>query len=1661
MLTENNTYAFCADYSSLSACLFAIQTAEENGSFANDELLIQLLNRFENDLLRKLYFRTIRLLGALYQVDGVPQTYLGGDFTNRDFILRDFNIGYLQTNGPITDLSAYLAGDFEDEDFTHLDFWVGFQDLENAGYASVFKTITNIFAELCSRSSEISNGEKWVLDAALLPFLDGFDELKAYLQNKGLNLCTDTEVINNNDAGVFLQASGSNGTTGVAEGLHLRWALSGELGENHIPKGSYYNDKTAQGLFNRANDYVRIYRTTYLSPVLVTLDFEAKRPVINFGLKTWSYVLVNTIGALKITNRVKLIFEDAGLYNQLALTLDPQLYFYDFLKSYTGIIRVELVKKSGFRFSFGFGDNDGAAVLKIEANCFAGTDSANAQVVRKTFNSATTIAPEILADNIQSIRLKKTPGSVLKSISFETYDDFLKSRNESDWQEVGSGFGLSLDDALVYERLENENYQIDNLWPQYNQGTRVRVSNYQQKWSVSAPGEPSLKDAVLTYLSLSENDSRALDTIKKADATEFDQGFQISYVDVLNLQASDYHMARMLGLGHIDTEVSEGDDLKYIYQLRYLNRREITDNSFLEHRYTTLPVSKSDERLPEKPRIAPVSYGLPNPKAAGNGIFDVAGYTPLDRVRAVNITRIPYADEISLADFFSELSATVNENIFERPKAVAYGVEYRAQGQSSYQKPEIIQEKSLGKLFYAHDDDYPGLGVVETALVPDNEQSLYVHFERNQGVHFYAIYGVNWFSRASELSDEEATDATLFPKINTLVPPDNLTVQYLQKEETPVLTTSREQGWLAARENLFPGQDTALTRVTFNYTDIVDISPITDPNTSPTDIVRANEVKALFNPVLPLQLAGQINRIEPVGNTGEQLMLYLGSYLQINGELINPQVSSQDLFRFTNSILSTAQGQFKIVELLGGPTGLRVLIEKNKSYDTVSDSTESDYYGTRTKYTSPEPGSRFTITENLSKAENWNPLSARINIYSFADAANPVLETYTDSEGNISRFWIGGINEPAIITPLFGQGNTEDIAGLYKISFDSSFTLPVHPQGTVLPYDPGNAQANAPENLHSPFVEWYKGTVRLLTNGNEEKKTLEVLRIENTGILTLYVLDADYEQDPIIISSGTQDAVEVNFHPGYRVYYFAEPAGLFNAEHILPLGQENQRKTIFGLQVLDTRVNGSGFSSAVSIPGVLMSHRIVEPLKPDAPIITNQRVRADATGKASLTFDLKVNIGQGGNARKPFGFSFYRIAAEDVISSLYEQETVNEIYNELAKLTLDSFASQRFYELINLVFDENNPSSFNVFEALPNPYGFPVPDKASLVETGDDLQVRREKYESAILANLLPLTQQVPIFSFLKTGFQTENLAPVIRDLDGNLLLENDPAFNPFPMVRKYIKPEAPNDIYIRFTDYFLDESSRDHYFYAATETTNELVNGDLSLFSGPVSIINTIKPDIPVLAGFRINPAINGEAITVDFSINPIASVDQVSKIRVYRSITLSAIEHPVNIAPFFDVDVEVASLLGYQITDSFEDFFTIPYGDFLHYKFYAIRTIINEYGENEDIFSSGSTTINVKLIDTTNPTAPDIFYNQQDNLIWWPQTISNGNYYLYQQNTRGNWQRIFSSPSAGNQPIEYELPENLSFEDEEGNRIYYRFKVQVENSSGLFNLEEKELTI
>ena len=65
-------------------------------------------------------------------------------------------------------------------------------------------------------------------------------------------------------------------------------------------------------------------------------------------------------------------------------------------------------------------------------------------------------------------------------------------------------------------------------------------------------------------------------------------------------------------------------------------------------------------------------------------------------------------------------------------------------------------------------------------------------------------------------------------------------------------------------------------------------------------------------------------------------------------------------------------------------------------------------------------------------------------------------------------------------------------------------------------------------------------------------------------------------------------------------------------------------------------------------------------------------------------------------------------------------------------------------------------------------------------------------------------------------------------------------------------------------------------------------------------------------------------------------------------------------------------------------------------------------------------------------------------------------------QLNRAGNWQTIFEITSNDEANLHYTLPDPLpKYDTDDEIELYHRFKVTVQNPSGLLNIEEKVITI
>lgn len=1622
MPTVNNIYSYCADYSGMNGCLFAIQELYDQGDFSNYPDLINLIKAFEADALKRLFVRTFTLFGIVKDIK-IDQSFIEGDFT---------------------------------VEFSGNDYYIGqFFDRTNTGFSSKFKTITNVFSALCSDLS-ITQDQRNYLEEALSEVLDLFDQLRDYLEAYGFNPCGSLPGISyrNNSSFIHVQAAGSDGNDGVAAGIHLRWGLDGHMGDYHLPQGTFANGEADLKGYRKENDFVKLHRIKYENTAPVVVDFQQLKPIINPALFQWTYLINSSTDVASFKNRIRLIFGDQEQYASLSTTTDPSTNPFEFLSAYSGILEIENLEKTYFtgKLNFRKQAQQNSARLLLEANgkIKRGIATEIVPLIRKsvTLTSQVSEVISLTGDNLSILKLKKDAGSYIDRFEFETYHDFLETRQLSDWTEVGNGFALSLNDAEVLKRLEEPGvYAIDNLWPHYNDGAKVKVSNYQDKWSVDRPFDPALKTVLQDYLILSRTDPKALTTLGSADDPEL-PGLKISYLDMLNMVAVDFHIARMLGLGHIDTPVGTNEE-KWLYKVSYQNRKgELFSQQYI-HEYLSVPTSRLDYRIAAKPKLKPLQYRLGASDGYSNEMFDEQGYSRTDRTRVVNIGRAQFPSEALNEDFW--LNGQEQFNVIEQAYPVLYGIEYRSDTQSSYVKPEITFDSGGDDhIYYVYDQTSP-VQIPEPVPVPDNADSLYTHFEVEEGIHHYAAYAINIFSRVSEVSDEVGTDDTDFPVKNRLPLPTDISLQYIQEEDTLLFTTQKEQDWLANRIALFPGMDVSFTRLTFNWIDMIDISDYTDiQQLVLADIVKANKIKAYFKPDEVFEVRGSIANVRLLDDV-DQALVEITGYTMLNGEEQHPTIPSNKYGSFQGSWLSTPSGMFEIISVEEHNNRIQLLIRKQLLSEAVPSEIEEEFNRDSLRSV-PVYGERFSFTENMGVPPQWENIINTVDIIDLSNPNQPNIETEIDSDGIQTHVLVGGLSNSALITALDEDNDqVPDLPGYYRVLFQNGVSLAAHPQ-INLPFDELNPGANNPSGLEAAHVEWYKGCLRVpYANQPNQKKPVQVLRIVSLDPLELIIYDPVALQEPeaIKVSTDVNDQIPVNFHPGYKVYLFTEPSpAQFNSMQLEPEPSANERKVLFGLQS-----TSNTFSSRISVPTIFMVRKIIRPVQLEEILVPRLRVRPDQKGRAAFTFDRKIPL-VNGLPRAPFGFMFFRLSSQELLEALYAPQTFEAILSSLNQLEEDPFSDQRFYELVNLIFDPDNVGHFKVFDATPAPYGFPDPDRPGLIESGDNQLQRLNKYRAAIRTELLPLTEQPPIYKFIKEGQHTENKEPVIHDLDGNLLADNDSRFYPFPMVRRY-KLDNEAEIRIRFTDYNLRGSSRFFYFYTAAEITNQLVIGPLSSFTGPVGILHTAPDIAPNVLRYD---QLTGMERGIRFELAELAENKTVTKIRLYRAYAKESLSMLSNFDDFVDVDFVVNDNNSITLIDVLDG---IIFGKTVHFRLAAVRRIINELGEEENVISLPSEIISINLIDSSNPDAPELTYSLQENKLTWPATLNKGSYYLYKQQPTGNWRQIHVVTEVGPGLISYALTSPLPNMDEVGNRIYHRFKVKALNTSGLFNLIEKELTI
>lgn len=1233
----------------------------------------------------------------------------------------------------------------------------------------------------------------------------------------------------------------------------------------------------------------------------------------------------------------------------------------------------------------------------------------------------------IRSENIRSIRFDVNNGHPLR-LELETYDDYMTG---AQWQLLDR-LALTADDGVAFSRLEPVAGAVNGHWQKFNDNALVNVANYQARWTNTG----GLREGVQKYIANSDTDPRANEVLSGPDGT-----IEISLLDALRMVSLDFHVARMLGLGYLDATPG-GDSAEFIYLGMYDTEGPLDDGRgarLVRHYYMGVPTRPLDYRLPDPPVLGPVNYGLSidNGEPQSTLLTDANGYTPDGLARYVNLFAEPDADTGPLQPFF------VPPDLFcaiDKTSPVFYGVEYRKQGEGVWRKPEIAHD--------AQNKDLDTPPQFETLPLPNNNdlgRPILRHEERENGVHEYGGYGINWFSRASAVGNVVATDSTKLEKAVTLLPPANFMVQLIQSESPLMLTTTAEQVML----NNLTGPDKTLVRVTFDYHHVHDIN-----------YAFADTVELFFRPEMPRNVAGAVKSMTDDPSDSRNAVIQTRDYpFNSLGTVISPALAPALYGNFAGGVLTCQQENYIIISVSAPsvPGDGPVFTVKKNVKGNASDPGGTGTFLTVQDYVMPDmnvSGSvMFMAVENMADATSWglpNPLAKTITIGDSSWTEHQ--ETY-QQDGTSVTISLRGIWRAAAVTKDSTLG-----AGMYRIEF-TGFTMPHHPQ--------------------FPDVDWYKGIARIerASDPNAPRKVLDVLLIASLTPLVLYAHDGDDGSG----DAATGASIMVNYYQGYRAYLQADSGHHFDGPAVNPAPGEGTRRTWLGARSRDTALQ---YSSPVGIPAPVIAVEHILPLAPGPPRGADYATWPDFYFKSSYTFVI-------GFDHEPFSAAMYRANDAAILRALYSDATYDAVTAQLDLLGEDDpYRADRWRNLLGFdyIYDVPGPAhpyfdptgsspndTFRKFPAAADGYSLPNPDKPGTftgVNPGSVLPALREAIWGAFTA----LTELPLIYQLIKgPNYEPVPRAQNIRNSQGALLDPSDPEFDLAPMAKRTANPNE-----IQFTDFTLDGAGSNLFFYCGREIGNRGRLGDPGPIAGPVQLINTRPPEAPAIKRMYVREPdfIKNIGPSVQFEVNAYPEVQKVRRMLIYRATEGQNALSVRTMELVKTVDLKATNQIGklaLSLADDFENGF-VPYGDPLYYRIVALRKVKKPGGGTDWAPSQPSKLLLTTMIDVVNPEPPQITWTSNalsgtpatltNVALSWPPTAYNGTYYLDKMTSAGNWQNIHQIRT--NVAVTVNLAATalgtdvLPKEDEDEQRpIYNRFRVRVENSSGLFNLIDSVLTI
>lgn len=1600
---------------------------------------------------------------------------------------------------------------------------------------------------------------------------------------------------------LYLQAAGSTGNDGSVSGVHLRWMLKGFIGNTHLPKG---NHATTNNHFNKPDDFVRIYRAIY-NPQYTILDFQELSPnIVDNNHYLWIYHLNG--------NPFYVYFKNAVKYNQVKATIDPLTSSYSFIQSY-GSELIEVDHKTTLSFAVTLrGISASTAIqaetLSVENNSLTAIKYVTA---RKDFTEQGRFEEE----NIRAVRFK---ANHVKQLLFERYADALETNtDQNNWSFIGA-YALTDADSIAENRLEatSGTADIHGQWPRFNDNETVNKDNYINRWNGTETQsygteyyeyyDRRLKTTIKRYIEITDEqptNPTAIEaipfstTLPEGVETQDQDVQSISNLKILRLGSMDYHLARMMGLGHIDNSINTSQqEEKYFYLAEYVtldninNGQQDANAEEIQHLYLSLPTAMINERLPIPVNLSEPILGTNNPEGNSlTGLIDEEGYLFDGKQRFISLVIDDLLESQTNIDFYE---TNVQFSTSESTEPVYLGLEYKLfdpanPNASNWRKPELSNTSDFHNYIAS---GTPTVVNNETIplLIPEAGETLFLHREREEGWHRYSSYSINWFGR-SQMSTIFWDLETKFKPQNRLLPPSNAKACLIVEESPLMLTSADEQAMYntLVQNNV---ADKTLIRLTFDHHIDQDrltyqinqesMGSFTDP-LHPDAIFKddkevfADRINLFFRNRPPKTVAGKIKSIEPHSNSALAIIRTEPYQLVSTGDEIVPEISNGQLSHFIGSVFMFNSIKYIIHEVVQstisgeGPifTVYKQIISEAMINGADPDSNmplELPVFSGITM---------FNTVENMLTETNWqvgnsatvNKLDFQIqiededwSIYRDAKIHREVIDEESisgvpeqiveKSRGIWRTAFIEEELRPQAVFPeqydIDGSIVTELIHnGMYKITFPN--TLEHHPQF----------------NTHN--IDWYQGIIRIHTQNNptRKRKILEVVKIENVGTTTpliVYAIDPQYPVnvsdddavegfDPILI--GNQ---EVNFYPGYRVYLYHDVVHHLTEDAILPDTGEGLRYSIFGLQTIDPNhpedaANSSEwYASKIGQPAPFFAQEII---RPQTPLMSNGEefiyaTRPDTFGKSTFTLT-------PGFLHTPHGVQFYRTNDDAILNALYKPSTLLEIKTKL-KGDLDPklHLVKRWQNLLefDLEYDETfqTDGQFFLYPEDETGYRFPMPDKYYLYKSINDiLEYRNQNYgtnhnlldlgnpdddsdngvigtlafshivipavpsegindgvtlmdymKSVIYNAFTPLTEIPLMHQYINdSNYQPIAKKQVIRDDNGLLLAPTDPKFDMAPMAKKLSNDSIQNipgaETAVLFTDFNLDGTSDNLYFYAIREMGNTMQLGDYSTILGPIKLVNTKPPQAPEIR--RIMPVLQNDNLGiltgVSVEINAYPKIQNIKQLKLYRTLNPAKALSVRSMDLIKTIDLEVDGQIDnniWKIKDEFADLGYVPYSDPLYYKVTALREITYADGSNivdathpeitEYAPSEPSKLLISSIVETTSPESPTLQYNFDPDtsdttlihhvILKWEKKVHNGKYHVYKMNNQGNWIKIHTL-SSNLQEIQLLAADTslengtLSIENDGGSPIYHHFKVISENSVGMLSTEDKIMTL